>query len=95
MKNIKEYVTESLNVKKLEKKLGKVKDVDDAEEILKKYGDVRYCDEGIDDGIDDDDSEDEYLMYKSFDIFDGKQTYHVILYYGNNTFELTDYRINR
>ena len=97
MKNIREYLFEgkTIDIKKLEKELGKVKDIDDAEILLKKYGDVRYCDEGIDDGIDDDDSEDEYLMYKSFDVSDGKKSYHITFYYGNNTFEVTDYRINK
>lgn len=65
-----------------------------AEDILAKYGKVKECDEGIDDGIDDDDCEDEYIMYESFDIqTDFGRDIHVILYYGNNSFVFSDFNI--
>ena len=70
-------------------------DVDTVEEALQKFGKLHSCDEGIDDGIDDDDCEDEYLMYASFDLTtkDGN-SFHIILYYGNNSFLFTDFKID-
>ena len=55
--------------------------IDDAEDILSQFGKVRFVDESIDDGIDDDDSEDEYVMMRSYDV--GK--IHVRIYYGDNS----------
>ena len=51
----------------------------------------RCYDSGIDDGIDDDDCEDEYLMYSSFDF----QGLGLILrvYYGDVTDIIGDYEI--
>ncbi len=79
-------------IKKIEETLNGmtfVKDVDDVEEYLKTLGEVHYCDEGIDDGIDDEDCEDEYLMYCSYDLDD----LHIILYYGNNSYLFTAFEI--
>lgn len=65
-----------------------------AEDILEKYGKVKECDEGIDDGIDDDECEDEYIMYESFDIqTDFGRDIHVILYYGDNSLMFSDFNI--
>ena len=50
-------------------------DVDEVCEYLKSKG-AEYCDEGIDDGLDE---EDEYLMYRVYSI--GR--YDVKLYYSN------------
>ena len=57
------------------------KDIADAEDILSQFGKVRFVDEKIDDGCDEDGSEDEYVMMRSFNV-DGK---YVRIYYGNNT----------
>lgn len=64
-------------------------DIDDAVGALCGFGEIKYCDEGIDNGIYDEDCEDEYLMYMSYDL--GK--YHIKLYYGNNSFLFTDFDI--
>lgn len=53
--------------------------IDDAEEIMAKYGDVRFVDEKIDDGCDD--GEDDYVMMRSYNVGE----YYVRIYYGNNT----------
>lgn len=75
--------------------LTNVADIDAVEEALKAYGELKDCDCGIDDGIDDDDCEDEYLMYKSFDLkTKGNKKFHIILYYGDNSFLFTDFNIN-
>ena len=62
-----------------------IKDVDDVVDYLETLGEVHFCDEGIDDGIDDEDCEDEYVMYRSYDLDD----LHIILYYGNNSYLFT------
>ena len=70
------------------------KDVDDVEEYLKTLGSLCFCDEGIDDGVDDDDCEDEYVMYRSFDLtIKGVGDYDIVLYYGNNTYLFTTFDI--
>lgn len=56
------------------------KDIDDAEDILSRFGKVKFVDEKIDDG-DDGDGEDEYVMMRSYNV--GKK--YVRIYYGNNT----------
>ena len=56
------------------------KDIDDAEDILARFGKVKFVDEKIDDG-DDGDGEDEYVMMRSYNV--GKK--YVRIYYGNNT----------
>lgn len=66
----------------------------EVEEILDRlqYGvDFEFVDEKIDDACDDD-SEDEYVMMRSYNFYleDGKQFY-VRFYYGNNTCEIGTY----
>jgi hypothetical protein len=59
------------------------KDIDEAEEILRKnFNNVRFCDEKIDDGLDDGG----YLMMSSFDV-DG---HYVRLYYPDDDYIITD-----
>ena len=59
------------------------KDIDEAEEILKEnFKNVRFCDEKIDDGLDDGG----YLMMSSFDV-DG---HYVRLYYPDDDYIITD-----
>lgn len=70
------------------------RDINSAEDILARYGEVRLCDEKIDEGIDDEDSEDEYLMMQSYELklADGTD-YYIRIYFGNNTREITDISI--
>ena len=57
-------------------------DIDDCESILEKeYGSCKFCDEKIDDGLDNGD----YLMMRSYDVAD----LHVRLYYPRETMEVT------
>lgn len=67
-------------------------DVDTVVDMLKFYGDVRFVDEKIDDGVDDDECEDEYVMMRSYDLKtpDGHKFY-IRLYYGNNSYKFTAY----
>lgn len=52
----------------------------------------RCYDSGIDNGIDDENCEDEYLMYSSFE-FQSSNIISLTIYYGNQTNKITDYRI--
>lgn len=62
------------------------KDINSAEESLSIYGKVHFCDEKIDDGIDDEDSEDEYLMMQSYYLVTSDDNTHYIrIYFGDNT----------
>lgn len=59
------------------------KDIEDAEDILRKnFTNVRFCDEKIDEGLDDG----VYLIMKSFDVDD----HYVRLFYPNDTYIVTD-----
>ncbi len=71
-------------------------DLESAETALKKFGTIKFVDEKIDEGIDDEDCEDEYLMLRTYDFVskDGIEKYYIKLYYGNNTEELTYFTIN-
>ena len=65
-------------------------DIDSVEEYLSALGDTRECDEGIADGIDDEDCEDEYVMYRSYDLNANGKRFHIIFSYGNNTRDIAD-----
>ena len=57
-------------------------DVSECEDVLKKhFNEVHFCDEKIDDGLDDG----VYLMMRSYDVDDA----HVRLYYGNDDYIVT------
>jgi hypothetical protein len=59
------------------------KDIEDAEDILRKnFTNVRFCDEKIDEGLDDG----VYLIMNSFDVDD----HYVRLFYPNDTYIVTD-----
>lgn len=59
------------------------KDIDECEEILKKnFNDVSFCDEKIDEGLDDD----VYLMMRSYDV----DNVYVRFYYGDDDNIVTD-----
>lgn len=70
------------------------RDINSVEDILSKYGELRFCDEKIDEGIDDEDSEDEYLMMQSYELTltDGTD-YYIRIYFGDNTREITSISI--
>ena len=61
------------------------RDINNAESILSRFGKVKFCDEGYDDAIDDQDSEDNYVMYRSFDLTADNKEYHIKFYYGDNS----------
>ena len=62
------------------------KDIIDAEDILSQFGKVTFVDEKIDDGCDEEGSEDEYVMMRSFNV--GYK--YVRIYYGNNSGTIGD-----
>ncbi len=66
------------------------KDIADAEEILWKFGKVRFVDEKIDDGCDDEGSEDEYVMMRSYNV----GNHYVRIYYGNNSGTIGDVSVS-
>ena len=66
------------------------KDIADAEDILSQFGKVSFMDEKIDDGCDDEESEDEYVMMRSYNV--GKK--YVRIYYGNNTCTIGDVSVS-
>lgn len=70
------------------------RDIDSAEDILARYGELRFCDEKIDEGIDDEDSEDGYLIMRSYELTltDGTD-YYIRLYFGDNTRKITSISI--
>jgi hypothetical protein len=61
---------------------------DVAEGILKEIigESVRFYDKGIADGVDEDETEDTYVMYDSFETFDGELT--IRIFYGDVTREV-------
>ena len=68
--------------------------IDDDDEFFKKNNiEARFCDEKIDDGVDEDDSEDEYVMCRSYDIKYKGMRFYLRAYFGNNTREVTYYTI--
>lgn len=70
------------------------RDINNAESVLSRFGKVKFCDEGYDDAIDDQDSEDNYVMYRSFDLTaDNKKRCHVKLYYGDQSRRVGTYGI--
>ena len=86
-----------MNTETIENKLNDLLyevDVEEAKEALEELGEVRFVDEKIDDGVDDDDCEDEYVMMRSYDLKtkDGEKFY-IRLYYGNNTYLFTAYDV--
>ena len=59
------------------------KDIDECEEILKKnFNDVSFCDEKIDEGLEDG----VYLMMRSYDV----DNVYVRFYYGDDDYLVTD-----
>lgn len=63
-----------------------------AEKLTEKTGVKCRCyDSGIDDGIDDENCEDEYLIYSSFEFQSANLS--LTIYYGDQTNKITDYRI--
>lgn len=63
-------------------------DIDDAEKILKEnFKKVTYCDEKIDDGLDDGD----YLIMRSYDV----DKYYVRLYFTRSKRIITDVFVNK
>ena len=71
------------------------KDIEEVEEYLKTFGELHFCDEKIDDGIDDDECEDEYVMLRSFDLdTPNGNHYYIRLYYGNNSWLFTYFDID-
>lgn len=70
------------------------KDIDSVEDILAQYGKVRFCDEKVDDGIDDEESGDEYLMMQSYELTTKDDTdYYIRIYFGDNTRVITEISI--
>lgn len=73
------------------------RDVDNAESVLSRFGKVKFCDEGYDDIIntatDFQDSEDNYLLYRTYDLTADNKEYHIIFYYGDNTHCVASYQI--
>ena len=74
----------------VEDKLTMCDTLEEAEDALEKFGTIKFVDEKIDDGLDDD-CEDEYLMLRCYNLYPtdtSLKSCYVKLYYGNNTMEL-------
>lgn len=68
--------------------------VDDAEDKVRAfYGNLHFSDEGIDDGVTDEDSTDDYVMYRSYWVAKDGEELHFAFYYGNNNETIGSYRI--
>lgn len=61
------------------------RDISNAEYVLSQFGKVKFCDEGYDDAVDSQDSEDKYVMYRSFDLTADNKEYHIKFYYGDES----------
>ena len=68
-------------------------DINNAEYVLSQFGKVKFCDEGYDDAVDSQDSEDKYVMYRSYDLTADNKEYHVKFYYGSQTRKVSWYQI--
>lgn len=69
------------------------RDISNAEYILSQFGEVKFCDEGYDDAIDIQDSEDNYVIYRSFDLTADNKEYHIKFYYGDQSRCVGSYQI--
>ena len=69
------------------------RDINNAEYVLSQFGKVKFCDEGYDDAIVSQDSEDKYVMYRSYDLTADNKEYHVKFYYGSKTRKVSWYQI--
>lgn len=69
------------------------RDINNAEYVLSQFGKVKICDEGYDDAVVSQDSEDKYVMYRSYDLTADNKEYHIKFYYGNQAREVTWYQI--
>ena len=69
------------------------RDINNAESVLSRFGKVKFCDEGYDDAIDDQDCEDKYVMYRSFDLTADNKEYHIKFYYGDQSRCVGSYQI--
>lgn len=63
-------------------------DINDVVDRLEQLGNLKFVDEKIDDGLDED-CEDEYLMMSSYTLSTDNQDFYIRLYYGNNTHTLS------
>lgn len=82
---------DELELAKVEEALRDSEDVESAEEALKQFGEIHFCDEKIDDGCDDPD--DEYVMMRSYDL-KGEKSYYIRIFYGNNTMKIGFYDVD-
>lgn len=69
------------------------RDISNAEYVLSQFGKVKFCDEGYDDAVDSQDSEDKYVMYRSFDLTADNKEYHIKFYYGDQSRWVGSYQI--
>lgn len=69
------------------------RDINNAEFVLTQFGKVKFCDEGYDDAVDSLDSEDKYVMYRSYDLTADNKEYHIKFYYGSQAREVSWYQI--
>lgn len=85
-----------MNTELLEKAISQSvinRDVDNAEYVLSQFGKVKFCDEGYDDAVDSQDSEDNYVMYRSFNLTADDKEYHIKFYYGDQSRCVGSYQI--
>lgn len=69
------------------------RDVNNAEYVLSQFGKVKFCDEGYDDAVGSLESEDMYVMYRSFDLTADNKEYHIKFYYGDQSRCVGSYQI--
>lgn len=65
------------------------RDVNNAEYVLSQFGKVKFCD----DAVDSLESEDNYVMYRSFDLTADNKEYHIKFYYGDQSRCVGSYQI--
>lgn len=69
------------------------RDVNNAEYVLSQFGKVKFCDEGYDDAVGSLESEDMYVMYRSFGLTADNKEYHIKFYYGDQSRCVGSYQI--
>lgn len=81
---------DELELAKVEKALRDSEDVESAEEALRQFGELDFCDEKIDDICYD--PYDAYVMMRSYDL-KGEKSYYIRIFYGDNTMKIGCYDV--
>lgn len=97
MKTLQEFINENINESVINDKIIRAlegKDIDDAEDILKKFGEPEFVDEKIDDGADD--NENKYIMLRSYTLkLKNNEELYIRISFGDETREISNIDINK